>query len=160
VAVLIALVALVAGAPPAGAEEDRRRTWAGSAGAGAFGAFGGPSSTGLCAAAALYPGGWAGRFGLRLEARAGGADRDQGRLFTAGLAYETASARPRLALALHGEAGVVSPDPRAAVGGGVELELWLLGPVALAVDGSSHLAVDGLDSELILAASISLRLAR
>jgi hypothetical protein len=139
----------------------RSRLWAGGAGPGATIALGGPARTGLCAVAALYPGAWAGRFGIRVEARTtGGDDRFASGLFIAGLTYEAAAARPRLSLALHGDGGATAPDPRPAIGGGVELQLWILGPVALALDGSAHLIVDGLDSEIVLAGAIGLRLAR
>ncbi|HKE13618.1 MAG TPA: hypothetical protein VKB80_02050 [Kofleriaceae bacterium] len=142
-------------------EAPGARPWAGSVGVSGYVALGGPADSGLAAVAALYPGAWAGRLGLRLEARTiGQGDRFDRALYTAGLACEAAASRPRLALALHGEAGAVAPDPRAAVGGGVELELWLVGPVALAVDGGAHVLVDGLDSELVLAAGLGLRIAR
>jgi hypothetical protein len=154
---LIAAAGLVA--PAAAAQESR--PWAGGLGVGGYVAIGGPAQSGLAAAAALYPGAWAGRFGARVEARTAGDDEPfDGGLFTAGLVYETAAARPRLSLALHGEAGAVAPDPRPALGGGAELQLWLVGPLALAVDSSAHLLVDGLDSELVLTGALALRLAR
>ena len=162
------LLALAASACGAGvcalctpAAADEARPWAGGLGVGGTVALTGPARTGVSAVAALYPGAWAGRFGLRVEARSTGADdRFDGGLFTAGLAYETAAARPRLSLALHGEAGAVVPHTRPAVGGGVELQLWLLGPVALALDSSAHLLLDGVDSELVLAGGLGLRIAR
>ena len=156
---LAASAAVCARSAPAAAEESR--PWAGGLGVGGTAALTGPARTGLCAVAALYPGAWAGRLGLRLEARSTGDDEplDAG-LFTGGLAYETAAARPRLSLALHGEAGAVIPDTRPAVGGGVELQLWLFGPVALALDSTAHLLLDGVDSELMLAGALGLRIAR
>lgn len=162
------LLVLAAGAGAAGvcawcapAAADEARPWAGGLGVGGTVALTGPARTGLCAVGALYPGAWAGRFGIRAEARTTGADElFDGGLFTAGLAYETAAARPRLSLALHGEAGAVVPESRPAVGGGVELQLWLLGPVALALDSSAHLLLDGVDSELVLAGALGLRIAR
>jgi hypothetical protein len=154
---LIVVAGLVA--PAAAAQEAR--PWAGGLGVGGYVAIGGPAQSGLAATAALYPGAWAGRFGARFEARTAGDDEPfDSALFTAGLIYETAAARPRLSLALHGEAGAMAPDPRPALGGGVELQLWLLGPLALAADSSAHVLVDGVDSELVLAGVLSLRLAR
>lgn len=157
--VLAAGTGVCAWCTPAAADEAR--PWAGGLGVGGTIALTGPARTGLCAVAALYPGAWAGRFGVRAEARSIGADEPfDGGLFTAGLAYETAAARPRLSLALHGEAGAVVPESRLAVGGGVELQLWLLGPVALALDSSAHVLLDGVDSELVLAGALGLRIAR
>jgi hypothetical protein len=154
---LIVAAGLVARA----ADAEEARPWAGGLGAGGYVAIGGPARSGLAASAALYPGAWAGRFGARLEARTAGDDEpfDSG-LFTAGLIYETAAARPRLSLALHGEAGALAPDPRAALGGGAEVQLWVFGPLALAVDSSAHVLLDGLDSELVLTGALALRLAR
>jgi hypothetical protein len=150
---------LCAWSAPAAAEEAR--PWAGGLGVGGTVALTGAARTGLFAVGALYPGAWAGRFGLRVEARSTGEDEpfDEG-LLMAGLTYETAAARPRLSLALHGDAGAVMPDTRPAVGGGVELQLWLFGPVALALDSSAHLLLDGIDSEVVLAGGLGLRLAR
>ena len=152
------------GAAQVGADRDGERdsrAWAGGLGAGGYLALTGPASSGLSAVAALYPGAWAGRAGVRVEARTtGDDDRWDGGMFTAGLTYEAAAARPRLSLALHGEAGAIVPDARVAVGGGVELQLWLVGPLALALDSGAHLVVDGLDSEIILAGGLGLRVAR
>lgn len=159
-AVLALLV--VAGSPTAGADAvSEVRPWAGSVGVGGYAALGGPAENGVAAVAALYPGAWAGRLGLRLEARsAGGRDRLERGFFAAGLAYEAAASRPRLSLALHGDIGGLAPDPLAALGGGVELQLWLLGPIALALGGAAHLIADGVDSELMLSGSLGVRLAR
>lgn len=161
--------------PEPASRRDDARPWSGDVGVGGYVALGGPTATGLCAVATLSPGGWADRTGLRLEARTAGdtagdsdsdGDGDDGAsrfdrgLFTAGLTYEAAASRPRLALSLHGEVGALAPDPHPALGGGVEIELWLLGPIALAAGSSAHLIVDGLDSQLVLAGTLGLRLAR
>ena len=162
VALAVAAVAPWSAWSAADARAEPARAWAGGVGLGGYAALGGPTASGLSAVAALYPGAWAGRLGARLEARtAGGAgDRFARRLLTAGLTYEAAAARPRLSLALHGEAGALTPDPRLAIGGGVEFQLWLAGPLAIALGSSAHLVADGLDSELILAGSLGVRLAR
>jgi hypothetical protein len=159
-AVLALLV--VAGSPTAGADGGSDvRPWAGSIGLGGYAALGGPADDGVAAVAALYPGAWAGRLGLRLEARsAGRRDRLERGFFAAGLAYEAAASRPRLSLALHGEIGGLAPEPLAGLGGGVELQLWLIGPIALSLGGAAHLVADGLDSELMLSGSLAVRLAR
>ena len=48
--------------------------------------------------------------------------------------------------------------PRSAAA--VELQLWLFARVALALDSSAHLLLDGIDSEVVLAGGLGLRLAR
>ena len=157
--VALAGVGLVATSAPTAAEEAR--PWAGAFGVSGYAAVGGPAHSGLAATAALYPGASAGRVGIRLDARTTGeGDRFDGGLFTAGLAFEAAAARPRLSLALHAEGGATVPDPRPAIGGGAEIQLWLLGPVALAAGASAHVLIDGLDTELVLAGEVGLRVAR
>jgi hypothetical protein len=161
VAMAMVLAAAMIGWSPALAAEENDRAWAGGVGVGGNLALTGPVDSGLSAMAALYPGAWAGRLGARLEARTASDDDPFERgMFLAGLAYETAAARPRLSLALHGDAGALAPDPRAVIGGGAELQLWLVGPLALALESSAHLVLDGLDSELILAGGLGLRIAR
>ena len=159
-ALLLGAAALLLAWPRAAAAEDR--SWSGGVGAGAWVARGGPASSGLSAVATLSPGGPLGRLGLRLEARtAGGDDDDFDRgLFLAGATYEAAASRPRLSISLHGEVGALAPDPRAAAGGGGEVQLWVIGPLALALGASAHVLEDGLDSELVLACGLGLRLAR
>jgi hypothetical protein len=148
----------------AAAEAGSERPWRGAVAAGGYLAITGPSALGALATAELFPGGAAGRFGVRLEARgfhAGGlGDAPDSGLLTTGVIYEAAAARPRLTLALHAEAGVVVPDARAALGGGVRTQLWLVGPLALGLDTTATLIVDGLDSELALASALTLGLAR
>ncbi len=155
------LMTATGGEASADGDVAKARPWGGGVGAAGYAALTGPARTGVAAVAVVYPGAWAGRLGARFEARTIGDDEafDRG-LFTAGLSYEAAAARPRLSLALHGEVGALAPAARVAAGGGVELQLWLIGPIALALDSTAHVIVDGLDSELVLAGSLGLRLAR
>ena len=152
-----------ADAPQEEGPPGRARPWRGAVGAGGYLAVTGPATTGALATAELFPGGAAGRFGVRLEGRAldpdGPGELDAG-LVTAGVIYEAAAARPRLALALHAELGAALPDPRAVVGGGVRTQLWIVGPLALGLDSTATLILDGLDTELALAGALTLGLAR
>ena len=138
-------------------------TWHGSVGMGGFAALTGPSETGLWAGAELAPGGALGRLGFRAEARTLD-ESDSGTrrlLWSGGLTYLAAAAYPRLALSLHGEAGVVTPDAHAAVGGGVETQLAVVGPLAVAIDSTATVVLAGVDgTDLILAGTVSVRLAR
>lgn len=159
-AVLVVGAAALLTWPRAAAADDR--AWSGGVGVGAWAARGGAASSGLSATASLSPGGPLGRLGLRLEARTAGGEgerADRG-LFLAGATYEAAASRPRLAISLHAEVGALAPDPRAAAGGGAEVQLWVIGPLALALGASAHVLEDGLDSQLVLAGGLGLRLAR
>jgi len=85
-------------------------------------------------------------------------------LLTTGVRYEAAAARPRLALALHGDLGVTLGGAPAA-GGGVETHLWiapkLLGPLAIVFDVTAHLVVDGTEAtRLVIATATRLSFAR
>lgn len=138
------------------------RPWSGGVGVSAWAARGGAAASGLSAVASLSPGGPLERFGLRLEARTAGGkgERLDRGLFLAGATYAAAASRPLLSISIHGEVGTLAPDPRAAVGGGGDVQLWVVGPLALALGASAHVLIDGLDSELVLAGGIGLRLAR
>lgn len=160
--VALAALAAIARATPHTASADP--DWHAGIGAGGFVALLGPVRSGLVADAMLQPGGRLGRFGARLEGRtlddevAGGID---GGLLLGGVVYEAAAARPRLAIALHGDAGAALPDARLVLGGGAITQLWLIGPLALGLDSSAHLILDGVDgTELILAGALTARLAR
>lgn len=138
-------------------------TWHGSVGAGGFAGVTGPSGTGLWAGAEFAPGGALGRLGFRAEARTLDEDESGSRrvLWSGGVTYLAAAAYPRLALSLHGEAGVVAPDGHAAVGGGVETQLMVVGPLAVAIDSTAQVVLAGVeDTDLILAGTLSVRLAR
>lgn len=139
------------------------RPWRGGAGAGGYLALTGPETTGVTAQADVYPGGALGRWGGRMEARSLDDPQDgvEAGLLLGGVTYEAAAARPRLAIALHAEAGVALPDARAALGAGVKTTLWVIGPLALAADSTATFVLDGVEaSELLLASSLTLGLAR
>jgi len=99
----------------------------------------------------LYPGGPLGKVGGSLAVRSLLLDPfgDAG-LATAGVIYEAAAARPRLVMALHGEAGIAfGPDGadrlRPAIGGGLKTHLGVIGPLALATDVTAHVIAEDVD---------------
>jgi hypothetical protein len=111
----------------------------------------------------IDPGGRFGRFGLTAAVRYMPWEpfADDG-LATIGLKYEAGAARPRLALALHGDVGASFTGAPAA-GGGIETTLWLIPkwfrPLALVLDTTAHLVIDGEDdTRLVLASSTRLSL--
>jgi len=145
------------------ASAEPARDWHAGIGAGGYVAILGPVSNGLVASADVSPGGSFGRLGARVEARTLDDDLGDGidgGLLLGGVVYEAAAARPRLAVALHGEAGVAVPDPHLAVGGGVETTLWIIGPLAVGLDATVHLVLRGVDSELLVGSALTLGLAR
>lgn len=149
-------------ASPAVAAADER-PWRGGAGAGGYLALTGPETIGVTAAAELFPGGHLGRWGGRMEARSLDDPQDgiDAGLVTGGVTFEVGASRPRLAMALHAEAGAALPDPRPALGAGLRTTLWLVGPLAVAADSTATFVWDGVeDSELLLAGSLTLGLAR
>ncbi|HUS68490.1 MAG TPA: hypothetical protein VMZ28_28340 [Kofleriaceae bacterium] len=146
---------------PAVAAADR--PWRGGAGAGGYLALTGPETTGVTASAELLPGGHLDRWGGRMEARSLDDPQDgiDAGLVMGGVTYEAGASRPRLAMALHAEAGARLPDPRPALGAGIRTTLWIIGPIALAADSTATFVLDGVDdSELLLASSLTLGLAR
>jgi hypothetical protein len=162
-AALLAAMLATARATPHSASAEPARDWHAGIGAGGYVAMLGPVSSGLAASADVSPGGAFGRFGARVEART--LDEDlgdgiDGGLLLGGVVYEGAAARPRLAVALHGEAGVAVPDPHLAVGGGVETTLWIVGPLAVGLDATAHLVLRGVDTELLVGGALTVRLAR
>lgn len=162
-ALALSLAAAVTAATARSAAAEPPRPWHAGVGAGGSVALLGPVTTGLTASADLSPGGAFGRFGLRAEARTLDdelADGIDAGLLMGGVMYEAAAARPRLAVALHGELGAALPDGRPVAGGGVATTLWIVGPLALGLDSAAHLLIDGVDSELILAGSLTARVAR
>ena len=154
----------ITSARPLTAVAEPPRTWRGGIGAGGSVALLGPVTTGLVADAALKPGGIFGRLGARVEGRTLDEELEDGidgGLLLGGVVYEAAAARPRLVIDLHAEAGAALPDPRLAVGGGAITQLWLVGPLAIGLDSSAHLVLDGVDgTELILAGALTVRVGR
>lgn len=113
----------------------------------------------------VMPGGRWGRWGVATALRHVTIEpfADDG-LATLGVRYEGAAARPRLALALHGDVGATfSGAP--AIGGGIETHLWIwpkkLGPLAIVFDLTAHLVIDGTeDTRLVIGSATRLSLAR
>jgi hypothetical protein len=164
-AAIAAAMVTVCGVTPGLAEVEQRapdpvRPRHGGVGAGGFLGLTGPGA-GLSAGADFYPGGSLGRYGLRSEARIFRDEADAVRgLGTIGVTYVAASARPRLLLSLHAEAGVaLLAEALPIVGGGVETHLWLYGPVALVAGAGALLYIDGIDTVLGLGTTTQLRLA-
>ena len=163
-ALTLAASLATARATPHTASAEPPRPWRAGLGAGGFVAALGPVGSGLVADIAVKPGGGLGRFGLRAEGRTLDddlADGIDGGLLLGGVVYEAAAARPRLVVDLHGDAGAALPDARLAVGGGATTQLWLAGPLAIGLDSSAHLVLDGVDgTELVLAGALTVRVAR
>ena len=150
---IAALVLAVAGTAPASAEPRP-----------AHGGFGGGSYLGLTGAewgpigvADYYPGGGFGRFGLRGELR-GYEGLEHGHA-VAGVVYEAAAARPRLLISLHAGVGLSWTEVRPLVAGGIETQLWVLGPLSLVSGTDLVLRIDGIDTALAISGTLQLRLA-
>ena len=74
-------------------------------------------------------------------------------LVTAGLVYEAASARPRLVLDLYAAAGADLDEEAPVAGGGIRTTLMIYGPLAVVLDTSAHLVIDGVDDTRMQLAS-------
>ena len=125
-------------------------------GAGGFFAMTGPGSFGPVFEAEIYPHGRFGRWGVRAEYR--GFEGFDASLLTVGATYEAAATRTHAMVAFHIDAGAFIPDDLPAIGAGIQGELWLLGPMSIALDGTAHLFIDGADSRLVLAQALMIRL--
>lgn len=154
------LVAVIASAATARADPgpDRATGWHGSIGAGgsllATGAAG--HAARLDAAIELQP--WR-RLGVLAAGRAcGGEPRDA--ILTAGLTYQAAAARPRLALALYVDAGVATGGPAPVIGAGLRTTIAVVGPLAVVLDTGAHVVVDGGDTRLVIGSAALLAVAR
>jgi hypothetical protein len=164
----LALAAVLLAAGSAAADPPKPRPFRWSIGAGTAllftGLHDGPRNR-ADAHLDLDPGGRFGRFGLLLAARQltfspFAADG----MLTAGLKYEAAAARPRLALALHADAGVTLSDHAPVVGGGLETHLWIwpskLGPLAVVFDLTGELVLSSVDdTRLVLSTATRLAVA-
>ena len=157
---LLVCLAVVASTSPATAEEAPapRRSLHYAVGVGVFTALTGAADYGPVIEAEIFPGAALGRYGVRGEVW-GFEDTDSGRA-SLGVAYEAAAARPRLQLALHADVGLTFPDHLPTLGGGVQTQLWVYGPIALGLDGGAVFIYDGTDSVLAIASAVTLRLAR
>jgi hypothetical protein len=117
-------------------------------------------STGALVAAQLevLPGGRVGRLGgLALVRASQGAEQG---LLALGAVYEAAAARPRLWLELHAEVGATWGTTRPVGGGGIIAHVALWGPIGLALDTGLHIIYGGTDTELVLATTALIALAR
>jgi hypothetical protein len=128
------------------------------------GTHGGPRNR-LDGAVTIEPGGRFGRWGLTFALRhvTPKPFADDG-LATAGITYEPAAARPRLALALHADAGVTITDPSPVIGGGLQTHLWIwprrLGPLAIVFDLTAHLVLSNVnDTRLVVGSATRLAIA-
>lgn len=166
VAATAALVAVSSAAPRAFADEERAgtrpaRPLRGGVELGGYGALTGPIERGLSMAVVVDPGHRFERYGLAVRAV---VDHSfEGGAVLAGICFEPAASRPRLALSLHGEAGITVGDlgeSRLPVfGGGVTTYLWPVTkarPFGLAFDGTGLLYYDGVDSRLAIGGAIRL----
>lgn len=107
--------------------------------------------------AAALPGGGFGRLGAHAELR--GLDGRSPWWALAGVTYEAGAARPWLKVETRAEAGAAVSEGVAIVGGGARWHVWLWGPLAVGADGAAHLWVDGVDSELLLSAGLTVGVA-
>ncbi len=112
----------------------------------------------------VMPGGRFGRWGVLAAARQIVLDPlADDAMLTLGVVHEAAASRPRLTLALHGDVGLAVADRAPVLGGGVETHLWIvpkLAPVALVLDVTAHLVLDGVDdTRLTIAAATRLAIA-
>lgn len=126
--------------------------------AGGFVAFTGPASHGPAAELEVYPGGALGRWGAGVYWR-GFEGFGQG-MVAAGASFEAGASRPMFVLAMHGEIGWEHAHSLPVVGGGVRAQLAVWRSVALASNVTGHLFVDGVDSRLALAVSLTVGLTR
>jgi hypothetical protein len=157
------VVALVLGAAPAAAEPaaaepayGAERSIHGTMALGAGVALGGPAGQGYGVAAELemFPGGALGRFGAGVYYRdfAGSG----GGVVAAGVTFAAGATRPHLVMTLHGEAGVEYGRSVPVAGGGVRAQLGLWQPLALGANATAHLFIEGADSRLSLAWTVTL----
>jgi hypothetical protein len=153
----LALVTAVAAILPNASFAEPVRPLRVGVGVGGYSAITGPADWGPAAEAEVYPGGSLGRLGFRVEAR--GFEAIDAGIVTAGVTYEVGASRPRLVLAIHADAGTsYGDDWRPVAGGGVHVNLFVLGPLGIGVDSTVMFVYDGVDSTLVLGTAGTLRL--
>jgi hypothetical protein len=145
-------------AEPGSPDPPARRGLHFNIGAGGFAAFTGPASHGPAAEVELYPGGALGRWGAGVYWRGSGGFA--GGMVAAGAAFEAGASRPMFALAAHGEIGWDYGNSLPVIGGGVRAQLAPWHPLTLASNVTGHLFLDGVDTRLGLAVSLTLGLTR
>jgi len=92
------------------------------------------------------------RYGVVLGWRA--FDDTHRGLVTAGLVFEAAASRPRLAIDLHADAGADLDARAPLVGAGLRTTVGIVGPLGVVLDGGGYLVVDGADTRLQLQGSL------
>nr|HEX4318756.1 hypothetical protein [Kofleriaceae bacterium] len=140
-ALVVVAASLVAAA--AAADPDDARPMHGSVGVGGALLFtgGGDDAQRLDVEADLEPGGRWGRYGVLVALRAFDGSHDG--LVCAGLVFDAAVARPKLALQLHADAGVDLDASRPMVGGGLRTTLGVVGPLGVMLDLAGDLIIAG-----------------
>lgn len=83
-------------------------------------------------------------------------DADHRGLLVAGLVYEGAASRPRLVLDLHVDAGIDLARPAPLAGAGIRGTLTIARPLAVVLDLSAYLVLDGVDDSRFQLASSAL----
>ena len=101
----------------------------------------------------LLPGGRFDRFGALVAIRA--VDRTHHGLLCAGLVFEPAASRPRLALDLHADLGIDLDIKRPLAGAGLRTTLGIYGPLGIALDLGGYVVLHGYDTRLVIASSTS-----
>lgn len=124
-----------------------------SATAGWYGALTGPSPHGPAAELEILPGGIFGHLGAGAYYR--GHERLERGLVALGLVYEVGAARPRLTMSLHADVGYDLASELPVVGAGVRSCLGVTGPLVVSSDLTAHMFLDGIDSRLGFALTLS-----
>ncbi len=118
----------------------------------------GPLGVGGAADVEFFPGGPFGRYGAGIYYR-GDLSGQEG-MITAGLTFEAGATRPKLVMSLHIAAGATYGPAHPALGGGVRAQLGVWGPLVVAGSATSHLVIDGVDSRLALAITLTAGMSR
>ena len=160
--VAVVLAAVCASPAWAGADQLSGERAYYAAGAGGYLSLVGVGDAGPTGEIEWYPGGAWGRFGVRAAYQ--GFDYDfNGALLAAGVSYTAGATRPHLHVALHGDIALTVDDPdgtAAGIGGGLQTQLWVWGPLAVGLDSTAHVLYRADDEELTLhlASALTLRL--
>ncbi|MCG8425014.1 MAG: hypothetical protein MJE77_44600 [Proteobacteria bacterium] len=125
---------------------------------GGFAALTGPVGQGFAADTILYPGRFFGRYGLGVSYR-GSRSAEQG-LLVVNLAFAAGASRPGFEIALHGDIGAAYGPFLPVIGGGVRTQLGVWGPLVVTANTTGHLLIDGIDSRLAVAVTLSAGIAR
>jgi hypothetical protein len=100
------------------------------------------------------------RFGFVAAVRAFD-DEPRDALVTAGITWEAAASRPRLAVALYGDAGIATAETLPVLGIGVRTTIAVFGPLGVIADTGAHLVLDGVDdTALVISSALLLAVVR